>query len=168
MKLFGSKKELSDYLKGTVDQNDEDQEIEPIAPDITENTWYETQSDIMRPALRAQEKAAVQQQVREVMEDTVLKIQTIVDTWKRSAHDSFLNTEGLMRYAVCATLQCMSQASPRNPPVELSSSSYSSLSSSSSLTQTSSSSCLKRTWPSASSSSSKKKKKRIQPTPVSL
>ena len=83
----------------------------------------------MNPVLRAQKNAAVRQQVRDVAEDAVLKVQTIVDTRKRSACDSFGSTNGLLQYAERAALQCMSQAPPQSS-VELPPSSESSESSS--------------------------------------
>ena len=75
------------------------------------------QSDIMDPALRAQNNAAVQQQVREVAEEAVLKMQNIVDTRKRSAYDSFRDTGGLLRYAQHAAMNRMS-SSCSQPPLQ--------------------------------------------------
>ena len=208
LKLFGSSKELSNYLAGVDEDEDDfededvfedgeddedddddddehndkdvehlkdgdlkdehnDEDVEhlkdgdlkdpfPTAPYIPEYVWYKTQNAIMNPALRAQENAAVQQQVQEVTEAAVLKFRTLVDKDKRSAHDSFGNTNGLLQYAGRAAVQCMTQAPLPHPSVELPSSSSSSLSYSS-LTHTQtrsspSSSSLKRTRPSYSSS----------------
>ena len=74
------------------------------------------QSDIMDPALRAQSNAAVQQQVREVAEEAVLKMQNIVDTRKRSAYDSFRDTRADC-YAQHAAMNRMS-SSCSQPPLQ--------------------------------------------------
>ena len=63
----------------------------------------------MDPALRAQNNAAAQQQVREVA--AVLKMQHIV-------YDSFRDTGGLLRYAQRAAMNRMSSTSIPQPPLQ--------------------------------------------------